>query len=102
MKSIDQITIARLIANKTGLPLMDVQEVISLEQKFTMDSIKRGKKVVKENYIILTPSFSKERVLKCPIDGKEYVLPEKKSVTVKVSKYFKNYIADGIHGEEIC
>lgn len=33
MKSVDQMTIARLVANRTGLSLTEVQEVIELEQK---------------------------------------------------------------------
>ena len=74
-KSVDQVTIARLVANKTGFTLSEVQEIIELEQKYTMDYIKRDYKVVKKNYLILTPKVLKGRTLKNPLDGKDSVLP---------------------------
>ena len=93
-KSVDQVTIARLVANKTGFTLSEVQEIIELEQKYTMDYIKRDYKVVKKNYLILTPKILKGRTLKNPLDGKDYVLPSRKSVSVKVGNGFKVYISD--------
>ena len=92
-KSVDQTTIARLIANKTGLSLTDVQEVIELEQKYTMDYIKRNCKVIKKNYLTLTPVVVKGRMFKCPINGESYELPTKRGVTVRVGEGFKNYIS---------
>ena len=59
IRTVDQMTIARLISNKTGLTITEIQEVIELEQKFTMDYIKRGRKVVKKNYLTLTPNIIK-------------------------------------------
>ena len=58
-KSVDQTTIARLIANKTGLSLTDVQEVIELEQKYTMDYIKRNCKVNKKELLNSNTGSSK-------------------------------------------
>ena len=92
-KSIDQNTIARMIANRTGLTMSDVQEVIELEQKYTMDYIKRNCKVVKKNYLTLTPIVVKARKFKCPINGESYDLPTKRGVTVRIGEGFKNYIS---------
>lgn len=92
-KSIDQNTIARMIANRTGLTISDVQEVIELEQKYTMDYIKRNCKVVKKNYLTLTPIVVKARKFKCPINGESYDLPTKRGVTVRIGEGFKNYIS---------
>jgi hypothetical protein len=86
MKSVDQMTIARLVANRTGLSLTEVQEVIELEQKYTMDYIKK-------NYLTLTPIIVKGRTLKCPINGEVYDLPTKRGVSVRVGDGFKSYIS---------
>ena len=93
MKSVDQMTIARLVANRTGLSLTEVQEVIELEQKYTMDYIKRNRKVIKKNYLTLTPVVVKGRTFKCPINGELYDLPTKRGVTVRVGDGFKSYIS---------
>lgn len=93
-KSVDQATIARLVANNTGFTVSEVQEIIELEQKYTMDYIKRDYKVIKKNYLILTPKVIKGRTLKNPLDGKDYVLPSRKSVSVKLGNGFKAYVSD--------
>lgn len=93
-KSVDQVTIARLVANKTGFTLTEVQEIIELEQKYTMDYIKRDYKVVKKNYLILSPTSVKGRILKNPLDGKEYQLPARRGVSVRVGNGFKSYISE--------
>ncbi|MBQ9519855.1 MAG: HU family DNA-binding protein [Acholeplasmatales bacterium] len=94
MKSVDQITIAKLVADRIGLTLTEVQQVIELEQKYTMDYIKRNRKVVKKNYLTLTPMVIKAKVFKSPLDGKEYEMPARRIVTVRVGSGFKNYISD--------
>lgn len=94
IKTVDQMTIAKMIATSTGLTIAEVTEVIELEQKLTMNFIKRGRKVIKKNYLTLTPIVVKGRILKCPINGKEYELEPRKGVTVRVGRGFKSYISD--------
>lgn len=94
IKSVDQITIARLVAHRTGLSLTEVQQVIELEQKFTMDFIKRNRKVIKKNYLTLTPIIVKGKKFVSPLDGKEYELTSKRRVSVKIGSGFKSYICD--------
>ena len=94
IRTVDQMTIARLISNKTGLTITEIQEVIELEQKYTMDYIKRNCKVIKKNYLTLTPTIIKGKLFKSPLNGVEYELPARRGVTVRVGTGFKAYISD--------
>ena len=104
IRTVDQMTIARLISNKTGLTITEIQEVIELEQKFTMDYIKRGRKVVKKNYLTLTPNIIKGKKFISPLNGVEYELPPRMGVIVKVGAGFKAYISNNKKKmpEKIC
>lgn len=104
IRTVDQMTIARLISNKTGLTITEIQEIIELEQKFTMDYIKRGRKVVKKNYLTLTPTLIKGKKFVSPLNGVEYELPPRIGVMVKVGAGFKAYISNNKKKmpEKIC
>ena len=104
IRTVDQMTIARLISNRTGLSINEIQEVIELEQKYTMDYIKRGRKVVKKNYLILTPTVIKGKKFKSPLTGEEYDLPARIGVLVRVGAGFKSYISNNKKKmpEKIC
>lgn len=94
VKSVDQLTIAKMISARTGITLSDVQEVIELEQKYTMDFIKRDCKVIKKNYLTLVPIYVAGKTFKSPLNGKEYTIGAKRGVTVRVGDGFKAYIGD--------
>ena len=94
IRTVDQMTIARLISNKTGLTITEIQEIIELEQKYTMDYIKRGRKVVKKNYLTLTPTVIKGKKFISPLNGVEYELLPRMGVMVKVGAGFKAYISN--------
>ena len=53
MRTIDQLSIARAIAEKTGFKISDVLAVIEEEQKMTKEYVKMGYKVRKKNYITI-------------------------------------------------
>ena len=103
-KSVDQLTIAKLVAARTGMTLSEVQDIIELEQKLTMEYVRNGFKVIKKNYLTLIPRKQKARVLRCPINGEDYDLKEKKSVSVRVGEGFKAFIsgAKAKMPEKIC
>lgn len=88
VKTVDQLTIAKMIADKTGLTITEITEIIELEQKLTMSFIKKGRKVIKKNYLTLTPCIVKSRSLKCPLNSKDYEIPAHLSVTVRVGSGF--------------
>lgn len=102
IKTVDQLTIARMIADKTGLTIAEVTEVIELEQKLTMNFVKRGKKVIKKNYLTLTPRIVKGKSLKCPINGEVYDVETRRGVSVRVGRGFKAYINDNKMPSKIC
>lgn len=93
VRSVDQLTIAKLVATRTGMTLADVQDVIELEQKLTMEYVKNGFKVIKKNYLTLIPRVIKGRVFNCPINGEEYKLETKQSVSIRVGEGFKSFIS---------
>ena len=52
-RTIDQLSFARLIAQKLNLKLVDVMTVIEEEQKLTMEYVRLGYKVIKKNYLTI-------------------------------------------------
>ena len=54
MKSIDQLTIAKEIAQELSQHAPLVSKVIEAEQKLTMKYVKEGYKIIKKNYVTFT------------------------------------------------
>lgn len=102
IKTVDQLSIAKIIADKTGLTIAEVTEVIELEQKLTMNFIKRGRKVIKKNYLILTPTIIKGKTLRCPINGEVYEVEARRGVSIRVGRGFKAYINDNKMPSKMC
>ena len=87
VKTIDQLTFARIIAQKYELPINTVLNIILEEQKLTMMYVSRGYKVIKKNYITIKPAVQHPRKFVCPINKKEYD---------KINNYIK-FTGDGFH-----
>lgn len=94
IKSVDQLTIAKVVATRMGMAPNQVIEVIETEQKTTMSYVKRGYRVVKKNYLTITPKIKKSYSLTSPLNHQAYLVPEKVSVRVKVGMGFKNYVSN--------
>jgi|SRR5690554_3803231 len=91
--TVTQLDVAREIAKKVrGFTLEDIQRIINAEQEVTLKYLKRGKKVVKKNYLILTPIDVAPREWTSPLNGKQYSLPARKSVSVKLGKKLKDVV----------
>ncbi|AUD62144.1 hypothetical protein BK010_00460 [Tenericutes bacterium MO-XQ] len=95
IKSIDQLSMAKLVATKLGLSLSTVIEVVELEQKLTMQHVKEGYKVTKKNYITFTPIKKPTYLMKSKLDGNEYQVPERMTIRAKLGLGFKAFVADG-------
>lgn len=95
IKSIDQLSMAKLVATKLGLSLSTVIEVVELEQKLTMQHVKEGYKVTKKNYITFTPIKKPAYLMKSKLDGNEYQVPERMTIRAKLGLGFKAFVADG-------
>jgi hypothetical protein len=92
-KSVDQVTIAKLIATRLGMNATQVYEIIELEQKTTMSFVKKGYKVVKKNYLTLSPVNRPGYKLASKLNGKLYVVPDRTTVRVRVGIGFRSYLA---------
>ena len=53
VRTIDQLSLGRIIAQKYGLKITDVMSVIEEEQKLTMEYVRMGYKVIKKNYLTI-------------------------------------------------
>ena len=103
MRTIDQLSIARAIAEKTGFKISDVFAVIEEEQKMTMEYVKMGYKVIKKNYITIEGrKYGAKGGWKRPLDGKTYDLPAKTRILVRVGDGFKRYIENKKMPEKLC
>jgi hypothetical protein len=94
IKSVDQLTIAKVVATRMGMAPSQIIEVIEMEQKTTMNYVKRGYRVVKKNYLTITPKDKKSFTISSPLTNKTYMLPDSVNVRVKVGMGFKNYVSN--------
>ena len=103
VRTIDQMSTARQIAQKLGLRLTDVMSVIEEEQKMTMEYVKMGFKVVKKNYLTIEgKKVAGKKDWKSPLNGKVYTLEPSVRVVVRVGAGFKNFITDKKMPEKLC
>lgn len=102
-KTIDQMTVARQIAEKFGFKLSDILAVIEEEQKLTMEYAKMGYKVIKKNYLTIEGKLMPgKKSWKSPLTGKLYDLPAKTRIMVRVGDGFKKYIENKKMPEKLC
>ena len=103
VKTIDQMTFARLISQRLDLKLTDVINVIEEEQKMTMEYVKMGYKVIKKNYLTIEGRFFEgKKNWTSPLNGKTYSLPAKTRVLVRVGVGFKHFIENKKMPEKLC
>lgn len=103
MRTIDQLTIARTIANKFNFKVSDVIAIIEEEQKMTMEYAKMGYKVIKKNYLTIEGRHTEAKIgWKSPLDGKTYDIPAKTRILVRVGDGFKRYVENRKMPEKLC
>ena len=103
VRTIDQLSIARIIAQKFELKLSDVVSIIEEEQKLTMEYARMGYKVIKKNYLTIeSKRFDGKKDWVCPLDGKKYTIEPKTRVLVRVGVGFKRYISDKQMPDKLC
>ena len=103
VKTIDQLTFARIIAQKHNMRMTDVVSIIEAEQKLTMEYVKMGYKVIKKNYITIEGRFYEgKKNWKSPLNGKTYSIPDKTRVLVRVGVGFKHFIENKQMPEKLC
>lgn len=101
--TIDQMSFARMIAQKLNFKISDVIAVIENEQKLTMEYVKMGYKVIKKNYITIeSRKYEGKKNWVSPLDGKAYTIAPTTRVLVRVGVGFKNYIESKKMPEKLC
>ena len=78
VKTIDQLTFARIIAQKYELPINTVLNIILEEQKLTMKYVDDGYKVIKKNYLTMEPRSYESKTWVSPLDHKTYEMADRK------------------------
>ncbi len=103
MRTIDQLTIARAIAEKLNFKVSDVIAIIEEEQKQTIFHVRAGAKIVKKNYLTIEGRHTEAKIgWKSPLDGKTYDIPAKTRILVRVGDGFKRYVENRKMPEKLC
>ena len=91
-QSVSQLEIAREIAEQESLPLETITRIIELEQKLTMIYVKKGKRVVKKNYLTIIPTKKPAKKFHSQLTNKDYEIEECMAVRVAVGSGFKSFV----------
>ena len=103
VRTIDQMSFARLIAQKFGFKISDVLAIIEEEQKLTMEYVKMGYKVIKKNYITLeSRKIDGRKNWVSPLNGKTYNIAPTNRILVRVGDGFKRFIDNKKMPEKLC
>ena len=101
--SVDQLTVAKVVASRLGIDVNLVMNIIEMEQKTTMSYVRRGYRVTKKNFLTLEPRFKKAYKLESALDNKIYDIPDRQTVSVRVGSGFKSYVANSKNmPEKLC
>ena len=92
IKSISQLEIAKEIAREFNLTIDQVLKIVDMEQRKTMEYVKKGYKVIKKNYLTLTPISKDARTIHSALTNKDYEVKAKMIVRVSVGEGFKSFI----------
>lgn len=102
-RTIDQMSFARMIAQKHSLKISEVLQVIEDEQKLTMEYVKLGYRVIKKNYLTIEGrKYPAKKGWTSPLNGLTYDLPAKTRVLVRVGAGFQQFIDDRRMPERLC
>lgn len=91
-QSVSQLEIAKLIAEQIALPLEMITRIIELEQKLTMIKVKEGCRVVKKNYLTITPHKTPARKFHSKLTNKQYDIAEGVTIRIVAGNGFKSFV----------
>ena len=101
MEIVDKLTLSKSIGRRLGLTISDVMKIIDIFEDEIIDAIKNNKKVQLNGFLIFTPKDIEGRTITSPLDNKEYVVDPKRTVDVRVGKYFKESIKESYKPVEV-
>lgn len=100
LEVVDKITLSKTIARRVGLTIMDIMKIVDIFQDEVVTAIKENKKVQINGFLVFQPQNVEGKTILSALDKKEYTLPPKRTVSVKVGKLFRESIKDSYRPEE--
>lgn len=94
VKTVDQLTLNRLIAQKFEMTIASVSDIILEWQKLIMSMVKNDTKIILKNFITLESREYKGKAWTSPLDKKVYNMEDRKRVLVRIGEGFKRYLND--------
>ena len=94
VKTIDQLTLNRLIAQKFEMTISSVSDIILEWQKLIMAMVKNNTKIILKNFVTFEAREYKGKEWKSPLDNKVYNMGDRKRVLVRIGEGFKHYLND--------
>lgn len=94
VKTLDQLTINRLIAQKFEMTISSVSDIILEWQKLIMSMVKQNYKIVLKNFATFEAREYKGKKWTSPLDNKVYNMDDRKRVLVRIGEGFKHYLND--------
>ena len=91
-KTISQKEIATEIATELNQSVELVSKIIDSEQRKTMAYCKQGIKVIKKNYLTLTPILKEGKTMHSALTNKDYVIEDRINIKVSVGEGFKSFV----------
>ena len=98
---VDKNMLSKAIAHRMGLTITDVMEIIDIMQDEIVESIKENKKVQLNGFLIFMPRDVESITIISPLDKKEYIVPAKRVVDVRVGKNFKDAIKNSYQPQAV-
>lgn len=97
---VDKNQLSKSIARRVGLTISDVEKIVDILQDEIITSIKENKKVQLNGFLIFMPRDVEGMTIVSPLDNKEYIIPPKRVVDVRVGKNFKESIKNAYKPEK--
>ncbi len=79
----------RLIAEESGQPVMECEKFYDTFMMLIEERILAGEDVPFKNLFTIKVKDTPARTVKCTFNGKEYIVPERKAVSFRVSEILK-------------
>lgn len=96
---VDKNQLSKSIARRVGLTISDVEKIVDILQDEIITSIKENKKVQLNGFLVFMPRDVEGMTIVSPLDNKEYIIPPKRVVDVRVGKNFKESIKNAYKPE---
>ena len=100
LEIVDKNMLSKSIARRIGLTISDTLQIINIFEDEIINSIKENKKVQLNGFLIFTPKNVDGMKIVSPLDKKEYYIKPKRTVDVRVGKYFKESIKNSYKPSE--